>query len=258
MFETLILSLVQGITEFLPVSSSGHLILARHLFGWKDPGMTLDIGLHVGTLLAVIIYFFKDFLHLALYSWRKKSSFSFLTNLVVATLPVAIVGFISKDRIEQNMRGAECVAICLIFFGVALYLADRCKGKKCMEDMTIIDALLIGLAQCLALIPGTSRSGITITMGRIRGLRRSVAAKFSMMLSVPTIMGAALLQFGSLYSEGRLNELNGLFYFGVFCSFIGGLSAIWFLMKWVQTKSFLPFVIYRIALGLWILYLLHW
>ena len=255
MFETFVLSLVQGITEFLPISSSGHLILTRFLFGWQNGGMVLDVGLHVGTLLAVLIYFFKDFLYLGLHFWNQEKSFSFLMRLIVATLPIAVVGFLFKDVVENDMRGPQTVAFCLIIFGIILYLADKRRGTKGMEEMTYRDSLFIGLAQCLALIPGVSRSGITITMSRLCGVRRSAAAKFSMMLSVPTIMGAALLQFVDPYSYGQLDKLNGTFYFGLFCSFVGGLSAIWFLMKWVQNKSFLPFTLYRVALGLLILYL---
>ena len=255
MFEVFVLSLVQGITEFLPISSSGHLILARFLFGWQDTGMALDVGLHVGTLLAVLIYFFKDFLYLALHFWKEKKALSFLLRLIVATLPIAVVGFIFKEVVENEMRAPQTVAFCLIFFGIILYLADKQKGMKSMDEMTYKDAFFIGLAQCLAIVPGVSRSGITMTMARFCKVRRSAAARFSMMLSVPTIMGAALLQFADLYSYGQLDKLNGTFYFGLFCSFVGGLSAIYFLMKWVQNRSFLPFTVYRVALGLLILYL---
>lgn len=255
MFETLVLSLVQGITEFLPISSSGHLILVRYLFDWQDTGMALDVGLHVGTLLAVLIYFAKDFFYLGTHLWGQKKARSFLLQLVVATLPIAVVGFLFRESVENNMRSPQIVAVCLIFFGLFLYLSDKRRSDKSMDEMTYTDSLLIGLAQCLAIIPGVSRSGITMTMARICGLRRSASARFSMMLSVPTITGAALLHFTELYSYGQLDKLNGLFYLGVFCSFASGFSAIWFLMKWVQNKSFLPFTLYRVALGLLILYL---
>lgn len=254
MFQTFILSIVQSIAEFLPISSSAHLVLVPRLLGWPDQGIGIDIGLHVGTLIAVVIYFWHDF-YVLLTGFYKKPQRRLIFYLCAATCPALIAGFFGESIIETTFRNPFLIAGTMIFFGVVLYLSDKKgKNKKTIASMNMKDALIIGLAQCLALFPGVSRSGITMTAGRFCGIKRKEATKFSMILSVPVIAAAAIWHFRNLYLEKGLDELVSAFGFGILFSFIGGLLAVSFLMKWVKTQSFLIFAIYRVLLGVYVLY----
>lgn len=257
MLHIFILAMVQSITEFLPISSSAHLILVPYLFHWPDQGLLMDIGMHLGTLFAVLVYFMKDFWGMLTGFYKKGASQRLLLRLIVATLPILVAGFFLKEFVETTFRSPLIIAFTLIFFGLVLYWADK-KGKnqKSITGMSFIDALWIGLAQCLALVPGTSRSGITMTAGRWRGIKRPDATKFSMMLSVPTISAAAMYHLGRLFFTPEITSLDMSFFLGVFFSFAGGLVAVWGLMKWVKTQSFFAFMVYRVVLGLYLFWIL--
>jgi undecaprenyl-diphosphatase len=251
MLQDAILGIVQGLTEFLPISSSGHLILIPWLLNWADPGLTFDIALHVGTLIAVVLYFWRDWLTLirkGLLDYRSTEGKLFW-YLVVATIPGALCGYLLEKKAETIFRSPALIATMLIIFGLVLYFADR-KGKQNIDvnGITLKTSLFIGLAQMLAIIPGVSRSGITMTTGLLLGLTRSSAARFSFLLSTPIIFGAALVKMPRIIANPSMVDIN--FIIGVVASFITGIATIGFLLRYVQTKSFQPFVWYRILLGL--------
>lgn len=254
-FQTFVLALVQSITEFLPVSSSAHLILVPYFTGWDDQGIAMDIGMHVGTLFAVVVYFWPSFWNILTGFYKKGSSQHLFLCLVVGTIPALIVGFLLEKWVETTLRSPFIIAFTLIFFGVVLYWADKkSQKKKTIDGISLKDAFYVGCAQCLALIPGTSRSGITMIAARVRGMKRPDAAQFSMMLSVPVIAAAAIWHIGGLWLAHDLSVLNQSFWLGIIFSFVGGLTAVWFLMKWVKTKSFFIFAAYRILLGFYLLW----
>lgn len=209
------LALVQGLTEFLPVSSSGHLILFARFSSFPDQGIAIDIALHIGSLLAVLVYFRATFL-LMIKSVMKNYFMPDFTNqgnrlawfLVFASLPALFFGFLLRNSGMEWARNPVLIGGTILFYGFILYLSDKYGAtSKQISDLTLTDALLIGFAQCLALIPGTSRSGITITMARFLGVNRQEAAKFSMLLSVPTILAAGLLEGYRMYVRGSTAEL---------------------------------------------------
>lgn len=255
----LILALVQGITEFLPISSSGHLILTSQVMGWPDQGLIIDIAVHVGTLLAVMLYFWRDMVCVVigvgqLAVFRTGVEARLALNLIIATIPVVIVGFLAKSYIETYLRSAEVIAWTTLVFGVVLWLADRFGLTiRRIEHLGVFNALFLGVAQVLALVPGTSRSGITITAARILGMERSEAARFSMLMSVPTIVGAGLLIGLDLYDSGD-DVLQADAFLAVGLSFVTALIAIWGLMAWLRRSGFAPFVIYRIFLAAGLFY----
>ena len=256
-FQTFVLALVQSITEFLPVSSSAHLILVPYFTGWDDQGIAMDIGMHVGTLFAVVVYFWPSFWNILTGFYKKGSSQHLFLCLVVGTIPALIVGFLLEKWVETTLRSPFIIAFTLVFFGIILYWADKkSQKKKTIDGISLKDAFYVGCAQCLALIPGTSRSGITMIAARVRGMKRPDAAQFSMMLSVPVIAAAAIWHIGGLWLAHDLSVLNQSFWLGIIFSFVGGLTAVWFLMKWVKTKSFFIFAAYRILLGFYLLWFL--
>lgn len=252
----LLLSIVQGITEFLPISSSGHLILLPQIMAWQDQGLEIDIAMHIGTLLAVMMYFRRDVLTMALgardiMTRRDTDNRGLIINLLIATLPVVIFGLILKSAIENDFRSAALVASTSIIFGGILYLADRkaAKNKRELLFMAPIHALYIGLAQALALVPGVSRSGITMTAALFLGYSRTDSARFSLLLSIPTTFAAGVLIAKDLIqSESAAMIKDALISGGM--AFVFGYMAIWGMMSWLKQYSFMPFVIYRVALGL--------
>lgn len=250
--QILVLSLVQGITEFLPISSSAHLVLPSLLTDWPDQGLAFDVGVHFGSLIAVIVYFretlFAMAVNTAQFPFRRVYSedLDLVLKLGLATLPVAVIGMLGKDYIEAHLRTVSVIAATTILFGLLLWWSDRNPGER--SRVSWRDAGLIGLAQVLALIPGTSRSGVTITAALLLGLSRTSGARFSFLLSIPTIAGAQLLLTLDLLELGidRWGELiaGGL---------IAGLSAyacIHFFIQLVERTGMLPYVIYRLILGL--------
>jgi len=256
--HVIVLALVQGITEFLPISSSGHLALVPMLTSWPDQGLKMDVAVHVGTLLAVALYFWRDvgaMLASLPRLWRVRSDpgARMVWHLVVATVPVVIAGFLLKERVETDFRSLTVIAWATLGFGVLLGVADKVSlTVRRIEHMRFLDALVLGLAQVLALIPGTSRSGITMTAARFLGFERPDAARFSMLMSIPTIAAAGVLLGLDLYrlDDWRITE-EALVAGGL--ALVSALLAMALLMAWLRRAGFLPFVVYRIALGLGLL-----
>ena len=260
----LLVAVIQGVTEFLPISSSGHLILLPALTGMEDQGLVIDISVHVGTLLAVIIFFRRD-VALALSGvpglMRGRldtpgARLAFL--LILSTIPVVIAGLIFKETgLIDRLRSMAVIGWTMLLFGIVLYWADRYSpGEKRARDWTIRDALAMGLAQCLALIPGTSRSGITITAARKLGYERSDAARLSMLMSIPTIAASGIL----LGIDVMRSETPGLLRDGSIAagfSFISALLALSLMMRLLRSVSFTPYVIYRVVLGLVLLWMAY-
>lgn len=250
-----ILGIVQGLTEFLPISSSGHLILIPALFRWPDQGLSFDVGLHLGTLVALLVYFWRDWWDMIRFglldlrdhqfhmrAYRAESRLIWL--LALGSVPAAVVGFLFNDWIEENVRQVWLVAITLAVVGTILLLADRAgRRERTVERVGVIDAVLIGTAQACALIPGVSRSGATMSAALFRNFTRNDAARFAFLLGTPAFIGAALLKAKDLAGESshQLDEMAVGFVF----SAIVGFAAIHLLLRYLRTRSLMPFVIYR-------------
>lgn len=253
--QLILLALIQGITEFLPISSSAHLILLPIFAGFEDQGTLMDVAVHVGTLFAVMLYFRKDVIRLFIGAGdavlRKPTTDArLLWALVIATVPTVIVGgILYVNDWTDGLRSPAVIGWTTLIFGVLLYESDRVGMRyKTMKDMTLRGALFVGLMQVISLIPGTSRSGITMTAGRFLGYERSEAARFSMLLSIPTIGMLGLAATVELIRSGEtMLQANALIAAGL--AFISAYIAIWFLMSLVNRIGFLPFVIYRVVLG---------
>jgi undecaprenyl-diphosphatase len=257
LIQALILAIIQGMTEFLPVSSSAHLILVPKIIGWNDQGLLFDIALHFGTLLAVLIYFRDDLAQMIEDLLRNRSDNIMQSDvmiLIIATIPVVIVGGLFNDWIENNLRSSNVIATTSIIFGLILLASDKFSSSK--NNLTLRIGLLIGLAQVLALIPGVSRSGITITMGLFMGLGRVKSAKFSFLLAIPVILGASVLQIYESYSIAFSSINYVLLLTGLSVSFLFAYFTIHWFLAFVTKVGMFPFVIYRIALGLFIFVLL--
>ncbi|MFN8566974.1 MAG: undecaprenyl-diphosphate phosphatase [Kouleothrix sp.] len=243
------LGIVQGLGEFLPISSSAHLILTPWFFGWPDPGLAFDVALHVGTLVAVVVYFWRDLLTLVLAAPRPRTPDGRLAwLLLLGAIPGGIAGVLLDDLAEQALRNPLLIAATLSIMGLVLLLADR-RGSthRGMGDIGPLDALVIGAAQALAIVPGISRSGITISVARARGIERAAAARFSFLLGTPLIAGAALFKLPHLLAMP--GTLSGPFLVGVLtAAMVGGLS-IAFVLRYLQRAGLEVFVIYRLLLA---------
>ena len=254
-FEIIILAIIQGLTEFLPISSSAHLILPSEVLGWNDQGIAYDVAVHVGSLLAVMIYFRADILCL-MSAWFKNGLTSHQTQdsrlawwIIIGTIPAVVFGFAFKDLIALYARSALVIAITTVGFGLLLWYADsHAKKTKTVTQLTWKNALFIGLAQAVAIIPGTSRSGITMTAGLMLGLDRENAARFSFLLSIPVILGAGLLSTVDLLETPNAVDWNALL-FGAIFSFVSAYACIYLFLTWIAKIGMLPFVIYRLILG---------
>ena len=250
LIQALILAIIQGLTEFLPISSSAHLILISKIVGWNDQGLIFDIALHFGTLLAVFIYFKDDLYRMIegpIRNRGKNIMQSDLMILVIATMPVVIAGGIFNDWIESNLRSFNVIASTSIIFGLLLLASDKVNSRR--KNLTLQIGLLIGLAQILALIPGVSRSGITITMGLFMGLGRIESSKFSFLLAIPVIFAASVLQIYDLYSVGFSDVNYTHLLTGLTLSFVIAYYTIHWFLAFVMRIGMLPFVLYRVALG---------
>jgi len=248
--QAVILGLAQGLAEFLPISSSAHLVLILWLFGWTDPGLTFDIALHIGTLVAVVVYFWIDWWRLIIkgFTIARSSEGRLFWYLAVASVPGAIGGLLLETKAETIFRSPILIAVMLIFMGVILYWADRRGAKNIRIDhINFGTGLLIGISQALAIIPGVSRSGVTMTAGLWIGLTREATARFSFLLATPIILGAALVKLPQVLSNPSLISVN--FTIGVLISCVTGVVSIGFLLRYIRTRSFLPFVWYRFILG---------
>jgi undecaprenyl-diphosphatase len=260
--QAIALGVIQGLSEFLPISSSAHLTLAPWLLGWEDPGLAFDVALHLGTLIAVLWYFRMEWIALV------KAAFGILTTgrvetpekrrvvyLIIATIPGAIGGFLLQSRAESAFRDPQLIAIALIVMGIVLWLVDKLVDQqRVLGEMRWIDSLLIGLSQVIALIPGVSRSGSTISTARGLRFDRESAAEFSFLMSMPIIAAAVIMEGPKALQQGGLtNELMS----GVVASAISGWLAISILMRFVSRHSYGIFAFYRVALGLVVLGVLY-
>ncbi|NRA56037.1 MAG: undecaprenyl-diphosphate phosphatase [Gammaproteobacteria bacterium] len=262
-FEIVILSLIQGFTEFLPISSSAHLILPSKILGWNDQGLAFDVAVHIGTLLAVMIYFRREVVTLLL-AWF--GSFKGQHNgesrlawwIIIGTIPAGLFGLLAKDLIETYLRSAWVIAGTTISFGLLLWWADV-RAKQVINEykLTLSNAIFIGMAQALALIPGTSRSGITMTAGLMLGLTRESAARFSFLLSIPVIIMSGGYTALGLFDDGAVVNWAEMGY-GLVLSFISAYICITFFLSVISKMGMLPFVIYRLLLGAGLVTFLLW
>jgi undecaprenyl-diphosphatase len=263
-YEAIVLGIVQGLTEFLPISSSGHLRIVPALFGWNDPGAAFTAVTQLGTITAVIIYFFKDVIRIA------KAWFAGLFNpklrshpdarmgwyVILGTIPIAILGILFEDQIDTVARDLRLIAANLIVLGVILLIADqRGSNMKKLENLSFWDAMIFGFAQALALVPGVSRSGATITAGLFLGYDRASAARYSFLLSIPAIVASGIFKLSDINAGDGPNIALTLL--ATLLAFISGYASIAWLMRYVSTKSYFPFVLYRIILGLLVLLLIY-
>jgi undecaprenyl-diphosphatase len=252
--QIIVLALIQGITEYLPISSSGHLILVPALTGWPDQGVLTDMVTNLGTLLATIIYFWRDVVAMF---WgfidvvKRRSTYNsaLITNVIIGTIPILVAGLLLKvTHLDHYIRSPLLVAVNSIVFGILLYAADAYGlFRRTVRDLTWKTALIIGLSQMFSLSPGTSRSGVTMTAGRALGFVRPEAARFSFLLSIPANAAASIFVIGDALKSGEHLSFPVILT-GVLTFFIG-LGTITLLMRWVRNTSFLPFVVYRVILG---------
>lgn len=259
LYHLLVLSIVQGLTEFLPVSSSGHLALTSRILGWPEQTLAIYIAVQAGALAAVTIYFWRDLGRvmigvLRLLTFRGGPDAHLAIMLLIATLPVVIAGFFARDMFAGMSENVELIAWTTIGFGVLLWMADRAgMTVQQIKHLGAFGALVIGLSQVLALIPGTGRAGITMTAGRILGMERPDAARFSLLMSIPTIVGMAVLKGATAWNarEIAFGPDAGI---AAGLSFAAGFVAIAAMMRWLRTSSFAPFAVYRIAIGILLLW----
>lgn len=253
--------IVQGLGEFLPISSSAHLILLPWLLGWEDPGLAFDVALHLGTLIALAAYFWRDLLQLAralLLSIIERKvggdpERRLAWGIAIGSAPGAAAGFLLEHYAETAFRAPALIAWTLMVMGVILFVADRfCPRRKRLHELALADAFLIGVGQALAIVPGVSRSGATITAARTLGATREAAARFSFLLSAPIVFGAGLLKAPDMLAGG----LDAPLAVGVLSSAVVGYLAIRYLLIYVRTRDYRIFVYYRLAVGLTVLALL--
>jgi undecaprenyl-diphosphatase len=264
LIKAIILGIIQGLTEFLPVSSTAHLRIIPALLGWQDPGSAFTAVIQLGTLLAVLIYFRQD-LGKAISSWakshtdkeaRKTPEARMGWAVFIGTIPILVLAVLFQKKIEGELRSLQVIACSLIGMGILLAIAEfGAKHKRKLEDVQPRDGLLVGLFQCISLIPGASRSGSTITGGLFAGFNRSAAARFSFLLSVPSVFAAAVFEMVKYRHDFGHDLLIPALVANIF-SFIVGYWSIGFLMKFLQTHSVMVFVIYRVVLGVVILVLI--
>lgn len=250
-FQAFVLGTVQGLTEFLPVSSSAHLVLVPWLFRWDDQGLAFDVALHLGTLVALLLYYWRYWLEMAaslVNGDRPKRRLLLL--LAIASVPGAIIGLAFEKQADTVFRSPFLIAVALAVLGLALWLFDRFEPqRRSMEEISYFDALLIGLSQAFAIVPGVSRSGSTITMGRIVRLRREDAANFSFLMATPIIAGAGLVEGRHLIANGIASDV----WIGFAAAAVFGLVAIATLLRFVRTRSYEAFVWYRVVVALFVM-----
>lgn len=258
LLHALILGALQGFTEVLPISSSAHLIMVPWLLQWPESGLTFDVALHLGTFIALTVYFRHDIIELVFNTFDAISSRSLDTPakrlpflIVAATVPAAVVGKLFEDQVEAVFRSNQLLIVSfMIVFGLLLGLVDMLgRKRRLLEEISTGNALLIGLMQCLALIPGVSRSGITITAGLMLGFSRETAARFSFLISLPIVAGAALLKTVEIYKHGIPAGEGAPMLIGIAASAVTGYISVAFLLRFVQKQSLAPFVWYRVIVG---------
>lgn len=247
-FQALVLGVVQGLGEFLPISSTAHLIIIPWLLGWPEHSLTFDVALHLGTLLALVAFFWKDLMGLILHGLRgtRTREGRLAWYLVVAAIPGGLAGFTLEKYAESSFRSPPLIATMLLVMGLILYLADTNAWKrKSLEQVGLLDAALVGVSQAFAIIPGVSRSGVTMTAGLLTGMTREAAARFSFLLSAPLVFGAALYKLKDI----RPADVNLPFLVGIGASAVVGALAIGFLLRYLRRESFALFVWYRVVIA---------
>ena len=270
LLKAVVLGVIQGLTEFLPISSSAHLRIFPELFGWGDPGAAFTAVIQIGTELAVLIYFRKDIWRIgsawvrSLFQPEYRGALDARMGwyIIVGSLPIVILGFILKGVIEDHFRNLWLIGSALVVLGIVLGIADRVgRTEKVIKQMTLRDAALMGGAQALALVPGVSRSGATLSMGRFLGYDREAATRFAFLLAIPAVVGAGLFELKEIGKVGEAHAGEADYGWGptitaTIVSFVVGYAAIAWLLRYVSTKSYTPFVIYRVLLGGGVLVLL--
>jgi undecaprenyl-diphosphatase len=279
LYQAIVLAIVQGLTEFLPISSTAHLVLFPWLLGWKDPGLTFDVALHAGTLLAVLAYFWRYWVEMIevvvglggdaaaapdagarAHSARAevRQNPRLLWYLVIATIPAALAGWRFEHAAEEQLRSPIIIGTALIVIGLFMWAGDWLgKRERDLGHVGFLDSFLVGVAQALAVIPGVSRSGVTMTAGLFRRMKRETAARFSFLLSTPIIAGAALKKGLEIRHAGLSHEMRLPFLCGALVSALVGYLVIAVLIRYLERRTFKPFVVYRIAVGVIVL-LLGW
>jgi undecaprenyl-diphosphatase len=250
-FEAIVLGAVQGLAEFLPISSSAHLIIVPWLLHWNDPGLVFDVALHLGTLVALIVYYWREWVLIgaSLFN-RDRERRHLLMMLVVASVPGAIIGVLFEKQADTTFRSPLLIAIALAALGIALWYFDKTSPQtRTISEITFFDALVIGLSQAFALFPGVSRSGSTITTARLLRLERADAANFSFLMATPIIAGAGLFEGRHLIHEGITGDVVS----GFVAAAIFGLIAISFLIRYVRTRTYQPFAWYRVVLAVFVI-----
>lgn len=267
-YQIVFLSLIQGLTEFLPVSSSAHLILPAQLFNWDDQGLAFDVAVHFGTLIAVMTYFYRDAFGIGK-SWclsilDPKSAQANEQQcilgwcIIIATIPAGLAGYLFMDFIEVHLRSIEVIAWTTIVFGILLWVADKFfNANKSIDQLSRKASFMIGLSQAIALIPGTSRSGVTMTMALFLGFKRDVAARFSFLLSIPLITIAAFYKLMQLISSDLPVDWIAIIS-GAILSMVSAYVCIYFFLKWLNSIGFTVFLIYRLVLGFFLLSLVYY
>ena len=257
LLEAVVLGTIQGLTEFLPISSSAHLRIYPELFGWGDPGAAFTAVIQIGTELAVLIYFRKDIWRIATTWLRSLVRPEYRGHLdarmgwfiIVGSLPIVVLGVLLKDVIERDFRNLWIIGTTLIVLGIVLGVADRLgSSDKQIKQITLRDAVLMGAAQAMALIPGVSRSGATLSMGRILGYDREAATRYAFLLAIPAVVGAGLFELKEI-PNGDNSYGWGPTLVATVVSFVVGYAAIAWLLRYVSTRSYTPFVVYRVVLG---------
>ena len=266
LYQAIVLAIVQGLTEFLPISSTAHLALFPWLLGWKDPGLTFDVALHAGTLVAVLVYFWRYWLEmlglLLGQSWGGNPGLGLdrklLWFLVAATIPAGVAGLLFEHAAEEQLRSPLIIGTALVVVGLLMWAGERLgRQNQTLDHVTLLDSLLVGVAQAVAVIPGVSRSGITMTAGMFRGMKRESAARFSFLLSTPIIGGAALKAGFDMRHEGIPPEMVMPFLVGVVIAAVVGYLVIAILIRYLERGTFKIFVVYRVALGV-LVFVLGW
>lgn len=257
LMQSITLGIVQGLGEFLPISSTAHLILVPFFTGWEDPGLAFDVAMHAGTLLAVVVYFWRDWLDIFRLAFAGKNyksekyNSNILWLLVIGTIPGALIGFSLEKYVDDIFRNPYLIAFTLSLFGLILFLLDKyASHKRDLDKINFRDVLIIGFAQAVAIVPGVSRSGATISAGLALGLSRVSAARFSFLLSTPIIFGATLSQAPDLIREG----IDFVLMAGIIFSALSGYLAIKYLIKFVENYSYKVFFWYRLILAVLIIF----
>lgn len=261
-YQAIVLAIVQGLTEFLPISSTAHLVLFPWLLGWKDPGLTFDVALHAGTLVAVLLYFWRLWVEMitavvgvsSLGDQKIREHRRLFWFFVIATIPGGIAGLLFERAADEQFRQPLVIGLAMIVVAILMWAGERVKHTKpTLEDVSFVDSILVGVAQAFAVIPGVSRSGVTMTGGLFRGMSRETCARFSFLLSTPLIAGAVLKKGLEIHHEGLPPDMRLPFIVGIIVSGLVGVGVIAFLIRYLERRTFKIFIVYRIVLGVIVL-----